>query len=70
VEAFMADGPVVEVTRVKETAVRLANGESPDGADPVRVLAGLVHQLASLVEDLELREPDRGPTAPLSGAEE
>ncbi len=66
----MTDGPVAEVTKVKETAERLANGESTEGADPVRTLAGLVHHLASVVEDLALREPDRRPTAPLSGAEE
>jgi hypothetical protein len=66
----MEDGPVVEVTKVKETAERLAKGESSERVDPVRVLAGLVHQLASLVEGLAVREPGQGPTAPLSGVEE
>jgi len=38
---------------VKETAERLANGEAPDGVDQVRILAGLVFQLAEQIERLE-----------------
>jgi len=44
---------VAEVRKTKETADRVANGESPkEGADDVRVLAGLVHQIAEQVERL------------------
>jgi hypothetical protein len=42
-----------ELRSTKETADRVARGESPKGgADDVRVLAGLVHQLAEQVERL------------------
>ena len=45
------DTIVAEVRKTKETADRMANGESPKGdADEVRVLAGLVHQVAEQVE--------------------
>ena len=44
---------VAEVRKTKETADRIANGDSPkSGADDVRVLAGLVHQIAEQVERL------------------
>lgn len=44
---------LAEVRRTKETADRMANGESPkQGADDVRVLAGMVHQIAEQVERL------------------
>ena len=41
---------LAEVTKVKETAERVANGEAAAGADQIRVLAGLIHQLAEQVE--------------------
>lgn len=41
-----------EATKIKETAERLANGDSPEGADHIRVLAGMIHQLAEQVERL------------------
>ena len=44
---------VAEVRKAKETADRIANGDSPKGeADDLRVLAGLVHQIAEQVERL------------------
>jgi len=44
---------LAEVRKTKETADRMANGESPKpGADDVRVLAGMVHQVAEQVERL------------------
>jgi hypothetical protein len=43
---------LAEVAKVRETAERLANGESPAEADHVRMLAGLIHQLAEQVERL------------------
>jgi hypothetical protein len=49
---------LAEVRKTKETADRMANGESPKpGADDIRVLAGMVHQVAEQVERLaELAE--------------
>jgi hypothetical protein len=47
------EAALAEVRKVKETAERLANGETPDEADQTRVLAGLVFQLAEQVERLE-----------------
>jgi hypothetical protein len=46
------DGVGAEVTSVKETAERIANGDVPEGADHTRVLAGLIKQLAEQVERL------------------
>ena len=44
---------LAEVRKTKETAERMANGESPKaGADDVRVLAGMIHQVAEQVERL------------------
>jgi hypothetical protein len=44
---------LAEVRSTKETADRMANGESPKGgADDLRVLAGMVHQVAEQVERL------------------
>ena len=44
---------LAELRSTKETADRIANGDSPkEGADDVRVLAGLVHQIAEQVERL------------------
>lgn len=41
-----------EAKKTKETAERLANGDYPDGADHIRVLAGMISQLAAQVERL------------------
>ena len=58
------DPIVAEVRRTKETADRLANGDSPKGdADEVRVLAGLVHQVAEQVERLAEAVTGREPRA-------
>ena len=44
---------VAEARKTKETAERMANGEGPPGeADEIRVLAGMVHQVAEQVERL------------------
>ena len=44
---------LAEVRKTKETADRIANGDSPkQGADDLRVVAGLVHQIAEQVERL------------------
>jgi hypothetical protein len=46
---------LAEVRSTKETAERVANGESPkEGADEIRVLAGLVHQVTEQVERLAM----------------
>ena len=47
-----------------------ANGESVGDQDPIRVLAGLVQQLAAEVARGGGNSPDHGPTAPLDGAPE
>jgi hypothetical protein len=46
------EAALVEVTKVKETAERVANGDSSADADQIRVVAGLVHQLAEQTERL------------------
>lgn len=38
-----------EARSTAETADRLANGESPEGADEVRMLSGMVRQLADQI---------------------
>ena len=43
---------VAEVAKVQETAERLANGESAEGGDQIRVVAGLIQQLATQVVTL------------------
>ena len=44
---------LVEARKTKETAERMANGDGPpDEADDIRVLAGMVHQVAEQVERL------------------
>jgi hypothetical protein len=44
---------VAEARKTKETAERMANGDGPPGeADDIRVLAGMVHQVAEQVERL------------------
>jgi len=46
---------LAEVRSTKETADRIANGRSPKGnADDLRVLAGMVHQVAEQVERLAM----------------
>lgn len=46
-----ADAILVEARKTEETAERMANGEGPPReADDVRVLAGMVHQVAEQVE--------------------
>ena len=59
---------LAEVTRVKETAERLANGEAAAGADQIRVLAGLIHQLATQVERMvdvgSMTPMGTGPSSP------
>jgi hypothetical protein len=53
-QGWMDDGVnaiVAEARKTKETAERMANGEGPPGeADDIRVLAGMVHQVAEQVE--------------------
>jgi len=46
------EAALVEVAKVRETAERVAKGESSDDADQIRVVAGLVHQLAEQTERL------------------
>jgi hypothetical protein len=46
------DGALAEVASVRETADRLANADAPEDADQIRVLAGLIRQLAEQVERL------------------
>lgn len=43
---------VDEVRKTKETAARLANGEYPEDADHIRVLAGMIQKLAEQIERL------------------
>jgi hypothetical protein len=67
-----AEAIVLEARKTKETAERMANGEGPPGgADDIRVLAGMVHQVAEQVERLAvLVQGDAAPlaTSPGSGA--
>jgi hypothetical protein len=50
VDAYRDDGSSGRVAKIRETAERVANGESVgNGEDPLRVLAGLVRQLAEEV---------------------
>lgn len=65
-----ADAIVAEARKTKETAERMANGEGPPGeADDIRVLAGMVHQVAEQVERLaQLVGGDEAPLA--AGARE
>jgi hypothetical protein len=49
------EAALLEVTKVKETAERVANGDSSSDADQVRVVAGLVHQLAEQTERILAR---------------
>ena len=69
-DAYRDDGSSGRVAKIRETAERVANGESIGNEDPVRVLAGLVRQLAEEVERGSASSPDHGPIAPLDGAPE
>jgi hypothetical protein len=69
------DGALTEIGKVRETADRLANGESVEGGDTERVLAGLVAQLAAQVERLSGAHlpsqpgPDRSTEADVPGSD-
>lgn len=57
------EAALTEIRKTRDTADRLANGEAPEEADQVRVLAGLIRQLSEQVErHLESgSSADRGP---------
>jgi hypothetical protein len=58
---------VAEARKTKETAERMANGEGPPGeADDIRVLAGMVHQVAEQVERLAIVVSGGGDEAPFA----
>jgi hypothetical protein len=64
-----ADAIMAEARKTKETAERMANGEGPpDEADDIRVLAGMVHQIAEQVE--RLASVVSGGEAPLAQSDE
>jgi hypothetical protein len=64
-----ADAILAEARKTKETAERMANGEGPPGeADDIRVLAGMIHQIAEQVE--RLAGIVSGDTAPLANSED
>jgi hypothetical protein len=67
----VADAIVAEARKTKETAERMANGESPPSeADDIRVLAGLVQHVAEQVERLAtLVGSERAPLAGPEGAD-
>jgi hypothetical protein len=71
-EELMTDGAdaiIAEARKTKETAERMANGEGPPGqADDIRVLAGMVHQIAEQVERLAVVVT--GGEAPLARSDE
>ena len=48
---------VDEARKTAEAASHLANGEYPEDADHVRVLAGIIQQLAEQVERLAREDP-------------
>jgi len=62
------EAALVEVTKVKETAERIASGDATAEVDQVRVVAGLVHQLAEQTE--RLFAPTLAPVANGSKAEQ
>jgi hypothetical protein len=47
-----AEAVRLEAAKTKETADRMANGESTDEKDDARVLAGMIKQIAEQVERL------------------
>jgi hypothetical protein len=51
-DAGAAKAIAAEAGKTKETADRLANGDYTEDADHIRVLAGMVRQLAEQVEAL------------------
>jgi hypothetical protein len=55
---------VEEARKTKETADRLANGDYPAEADHIRVLAGMVRQLAEQIERMGelVSVPDGSPS--------
>lgn len=60
---------MAEARKTKETAARLANGDYPEDADHVRVLAGMIQKLAEQVEQLAGGggfASDPGPSGPRS----
>jgi hypothetical protein len=60
----------LEAAKTKETADRMANGESTDEKDDARVLAGMVKQVAEQVERLAaLLEESRSDDASGLGGE-
>jgi hypothetical protein len=64
-----ADAILAEARKTKETAERMANGDGPPGeADDIRVLAGMVHQVAEQVE--RLASIVSGDEAPLARSED
>lgn len=68
-QAPAVEAIVAEARKTKETAERVANGDGPpDEADDIRVLAGMIHQVAEQVERLAgIVQSD---TAPLARSEE
>jgi hypothetical protein len=65
------DAILVEARKTKETAERMANGDGPPGeADDIRVLAGMVHQVAEQVERLaSIVSEDEAPLARAENAD-
>ena len=65
-----AEAIVLEARKTKETAERMANGDGPPReADDIRVLAGMVHQVAEQVERLAaLVHGDAAPLATSPGS--
>ena len=65
------DAILVEARKTKETAERMANGDGPPGeADDIRVLAGMVHQVAEQVERLaSIVSDDTAPLAESDGSD-
>jgi hypothetical protein len=52
IDGSEAEAVRLEAAKTKETADRMANGESTDDKDDIRVLAGMVKQVAEQVERL------------------
>jgi len=65
-----ADAILAEARKTKETAQRMANGDGPPSeADDIRVLAGMVHQVAEQVERLAgIVSGDEAPLADSDGS--
>lgn len=57
------EAALAEVASVRETADRVANGDAPEDADQIRVLAGLIRQLAEQVERLSGQESQKATEA-------